>query len=974
MKACHGFELMSDRPVPELKTETCLYRHSATGAELLSLANDDTNKVFGITFFTPPADSTGVAHILEHSVLCGSRKYPVKEPFVELLKGSLQTFLNAFTYPDKTCYPVASQNLKDFYNLIDVYLDAVFYPRITRHIFEQEGWHYELDSPEDPLSYKGVVFNEMKGAYASPENLLAHASQMSLFPDTLYGLDSGGDPERIPGLTYEAFRDFHRRHYHPSNARIYMYGDDDPEERLRYLDTWLSAFPAQECGPAVPLQKPLAAPRTIVRPYPAGKAEGPGGSKAMATVNWLLTPVVDAEKNLALGVLEYALLGMTASPLRKALLDSGLGDGLAGIGLETEIAQLYFSTGLKGIDPGRISQVEPFIIGALEEIARSGIDPLTLEAAVNTLEFRLRENNTGRFPRGLALMLRGLTVWLYGGNPVDMLAFEGPLAKLKQQLKDDPGFFSRLIAEHLLQNAHRTTVHLMPDSGLSEKTDAHDTQRLQDIKAAMSRAQVEEVVAETRELKRLQLEPDPPAALAAIPQLGLADMERENRIIPCAIQAAGQGATILYHDLFTSGILYLDIGLDLHVLPQQYLPYAGLLCRLLVETGTAKEDFTSLSQRIGRSTGGLRAGIFSSSVVGSPVGAAWLILRGKAMAAGIPELLAICSDILASARIDDPVRFKQILLEERAAHEQRLVPAGHQLVSTRLQARFSESGWADEQISGIAYLQFLRRLEKRIDSDWQSVAEDLSAIRKLLVRRSGLVVNVTAEDALWQSAQPRVEAFLAGLPEGAATPAAWQPEPLPAGEALVVPSPVNYVGKAANLYSLGYRYHGSVQVIANLLRTSYLWERVRVRGGAYGAFCSFDRLSGGFVFVSYRDPNVLATLDVYDGTAGFLRSSAITQDELVKSIIGAIGDLDTYLFPDARGMVSLQRYLNGVTDAMRQQMREEILGTTTAHVAAFAEALDAVAVQGVPAVLGSAQAVQDANDKGGLFPAVLPLM
>jgi len=974
MKACHGFELMSDRPVPELKTEAYLYRHIATGAELLSLVNDDTNKVFGITFYTPPADSTGVAHILEHSVLCGSRKYPLKEPFVELLKGSLQTFLNAFTYPDKTCYPVASQNLKDFYNLIDVYLDAVFYPRITRHIFEQEGWHYELDATDEPLSYKGVVFNEMKGAYASAENLLSHCSQISLFPDTLYGLDSGGDPARIPGLTYEAFREFHQRHYHPSNARIYMYGDDDPRERLRYLDSWLCEFSPQQPGPAVPLQQRLSAPGKLVRPYPAGQAEGPGGSQAMATVNWLLTPVVDVERTLALGILEYALLGMTASPLRKALLDSGLGDGLAGIGLETEIAQLYFSVGLKGVAPARINEVEPCVTRALEEIARSGLDPLTLEAAVNTVEFRLRENNTGRFPRGLALMLRGLTVWLYGGNPVDALAFEEPLSRLKQQLKDDPGFFSRLITEHILDNAHRSTVQLMPDSGLSEKTDAEDKQRLEKIKASMSPAEVQAVAAGTRELKRLQLEPDSPAALAAIPQLGLADMDRENRLIPCETATGRHGATVLYHELFTNGVLYLDICLNLHLLPQRYLPYAGLLCRLLVETGTAQEDFTSLSQRIGRSTGGVRASIFSSSVAGSAAGAAWLIMRGKAMASGLPELLAICGDILQSARIDDPGRFKQILLEERAALEQHLVPAGHQLVSTRLQARFSESGWVDEQISGIAYLQFLRNLEKKITSDWKSVAADLSAIRELMVRRSSMVLNVTADGKLWQSAQPHIEAFFAGLPDGSVVPAAWQPEPLPAGEALVVPAPVNYVGKGANLYSLGYRYHGSVQVIANLLRTSYLWERVRVRGGAYGAFCSFDRLSGAFVFVSYRDPNLLATLDVYDRTAEFLRSSAITQNELVKSIIGAIGDLDTYLLPDARGMVSLQRYLNGVTDAARQQMREEILATTTSHVAAFADALDAVAEQGVAAVLGSAQAVKAANDERGLFPIVLPLM
>ena len=753
MNACHGFELIHDRPVRELKTETFFYRHIATGAELLSLVNDDTNKVFGITFRTPPYDSTGVAHILEHSVLCGSRKYPVKEPFVELLKGSLQTFLNAFTYPDKTCYPVASQNLKDFYNLIDVYLDAVFYPRITRHIFEQEGWHYELDRPDSPLSYKGVVFNEMKGAYASPENLLAHCSQISVFPDTLYGLDSGGDPEKIPSLTYDAFREFHRSHYHPSNARIYFYGDDDPQERLRYLDACLSQFSAQPPDSSIALQARLPEPRRIVRSYPAGRAEGPGGGKGMVTVNWLLTPVVDVQTTLTLGMLEFALLGMPASPLRKALLDSGLGDGLAGIGLETELAQLYFSTGLKGVSPERMQEVEPFVLSALDTIARDGIDPRTVEAAVNTVEFRLRENNTGRFPRGLALMLRGLTVWLYGGDPCDALAFEEPLGRLKERIGREPDFFPRLIRRHFFENPHRTTVLLTPDAELAGRNEAAEKLVLEQAKAALSPAQLQAVADNTSLLKRLQQTPDPPEALAAIPGLGLADLERTNRLIPCETAAGRAGGTILYHDLFTSGILYLDIGLNLHLLPQQYLPYAGLMGRLLLETGTEREDFVSLSQRIGRSTGGLRCSIFTSSVVGASSGAAWLLVRGKAMASGIKELFAICGDILCSARLDDPVRFKQILLEERAAQEQRLVPAGHQLVSSRLQARFSEADWADEQMNGVSYLQFLRQLEQRIQTDWESVAADLRAARAVLMQRSAMVVNVTADAGLWRAGQ-----------------------------------------------------------------------------------------------------------------------------------------------------------------------------------------------------------------------------
>ena len=397
MKVLEAFELIEKREIRELKTEARLYRHRKTGAEILSMISDDENKVFGITFRTPPFDSTGVAHILEHSVLCGSRKYPVKEPFVELLKGSLQTFLNAFTYPDKTCYPVASQNLQDFYNLMDVYLDAVFYPRITPAIFQQEGWHFELEKKEAEMVFKGVVFNEMKGAYSSPDNVLSEYSLQSLFPDNAYGLDSGGDPKQIPNLTYEQFYAFHERYYHPSNARIFFYGDDDPEERLHRLEAVLKAFEPVSVDSNVQLQLPFDKPWKRVHPYMAGEADGTN-PRGMITVNWLLEETTRVDINFSLRILEYILLGMPASPLRKALIDSGLGEDLTGGGLETELRQMYFSTGLKGIETENAQKIEDLILDTLKSLSLSGIDPHTVAAALNTIEFRLRENNTGSFP------------------------------------------------------------------------------------------------------------------------------------------------------------------------------------------------------------------------------------------------------------------------------------------------------------------------------------------------------------------------------------------------------------------------------------------------------------------------------------------------------------------------------------------------------------------------------------------------
>jgi len=959
MADTHGFTLIGKRHIAELKTGAKLYRHLKTGAELLSLSNDDTNKVFGITFRTPPADSTGVAHILEHSVLCGSKKYPVKEPFVELLKGSLQTFLNAFTYPDKTCYPVASQNLKDFYNLIDVYLDAVFYPRLSPLIFQQEGWQYELDDPAGPLSYKGVVYNEMKGAYSSPDSILSHHSQAAVFPDTVYGLDAGGDPKHIPDLTYEQFREFHRRLYHPANSRIYFYGNDDPDERLRYMARQLEPFGPLAARSAISLQHALSAPRYITKPFPAGESDAAAG-KGMVTVNWLLPEVKDTDAAMALSVLEHLLLGMPASPLRKALLDSGLGDGLAGVGLETELAQMYLSTGLKGVAGQHLDRVEPFILETLDGLARGGIDPLTAEAAMNTVEFRLRENNTGRFPRGLVLMLRSLTTWLYGGDPFLMLAFEQPLNRLKAHLRDRPTFFQDLIKTWLVNNLHRVAVTLKPDAAMAVRDAQEEQQRLQGIRSSMSDDDVRAAAEATRAIKLMQQTPDTAEALASIPRLRLADIEKHNRPVPCEHRGEN-GTGVVYHNLFTGGIMYADIGLNLHRLPQQYLPFVPLFGRALLETDTDKEDFVSLSQRIGRTTGGIRTSLFTSAVCGSGEATAWLFLRGKAMTHQAPALFGILADIFSGARLDNRQRFKQILLEEKAAQEQKLIPAGHQVVSTRLRAHFSEADWADEQMSGISHLFFLRELAEKIDADWPGVLSCLEEMRSILISSSSVLANLTVDEASRGKIEPLAETFLRGLPQSTVPAVSWAPV-LPAPcEALTLPCMVNYVSKGANLYDLGYRYHGSVHVIAHVLRTSWLWEQVRVQGGAYGGFCSFDRMSGGFVFVSYRDPNLLATLDVFDRAAHFLSDTCLRHDELEKSIIGAIGDIDAYLLPDAMGFVSLQRLLNGNTDEIRQRMREEVLGTTPADLRNFAGVLREVGSRGIVKVLGSESAVKEAN-------------
>jgi hypothetical protein len=958
MSIRHGFESLWVREIHELKARAEMFRHVGTGTDLLSLVSEDENKVFGITFRTPPADSTGIAHILEHSVLCGSRKYPVKEPFVELLKSSLKTFLNAMTYPDKTCYPVASQNVKDFYNLVDVYLDAVFYPRLTPFVFQQEGWHYELENPDDPLNYKGVVFNEMKGAYSSPDTLLAEYSQQSLFPANPYGFDSGGDPREIPNLTFEQFKAFHEKYYHPSNARVFFYGNDEPEERLRLVNDYLKDFHRLPVDSAIPLQPRFQEPLRFARAFPSGE----DSLKAMFTLNWLLDETHRIEQNLGFHMLEYMLLGMPGSPLRKALMDSRLGEDLAGVGLSSELRQMYFSTGLKGIAPERADDVEALILSTLSRLVQEGIHPHTVEAAQNTIEFILRENNTGSYPRGLVLMLRSLTTWLYDEDPLALVAFEAPLEGLKRTANASPSYFESLIDRYFLHNVHRTSLLLRPDPDLGKKLDRTEKERLLQAHSSMTPSALQKVATDSAALKAIQETPDPPQALALIPSLKLSDLERLDKSIPLTLTQE-KGCDLLYHDLFASGIVYLDIGFNLYALPEKAIPYVPLFSRALLEMGTEDEDFVSLTQRISRKTGGIRPSLFASSVRDSRQGSAWLFLRGKAMFKQTRDLLDIFRDVLLKVRMDNRERFLQMVLEAKARLEENLVPSGHQVVSTRLRALFSEADWAEEQMKGISQLFFLRTLSKGVEENWPEVLRALEEIRTLLINRSALLVNATAGAGDWDSIRPTVKEFLDALPSLPFQRKVWSPEPIADFEGMTLPAQVNYVGKGVNLYAQGYRYHGSTHVITRYLRNAWLWEKIRLQGGAYGAFCSFDKHSGALTFVSYRDPNLLKTLEVFDGSGRFLKELKIGDDELVKAIIGTIGDIDQYQLPDAKGYTSMVRRLTGENEERRQKMRDEILGATRRDFQSFGELLESAMPKGVVKVLGSETAIQEVAAK-----------
>ncbi len=961
------FTLIQEKRIPEIASTAKLYRHEKTGAQLLSVVNRDENKVFGITFRTPPRTSNGIAHIMEHSVLCGSRKYPVKEPFIELAKSSLNTFLNAMTYPDKTCYPVASTNLKDFYNLVDVYLDAVFYPLIPERTLQQEGWHYEIEKPEAPLAFKGVVFNEMKGALSSPDDLLGELSQQALYPDTPYGLNSGGDPAVIPDLTYTEFKAFHETYYHPSNAYIYFYGDDPEEERLRLLDSWLEAFERKEVNSTLPLQPRWSAPRRTVYPYDSGDSPE---AKAYMTVNWLMPESTDAQTTLSLSILSHILLATPASPLKKALQESGLGEDVTG-GYQEELRQGYFSAGMKGVAPENLEKVESVIHATLAELADKGMDPETVAASLNTIEFRLREQNTGRFPRGLFLMLGALTPWLYDGDPFDGLAFETPLKAVKSQPQ---GYFENLIRRHLLENPHRVTVHLVPDPEEGKRRAAAEAARLEAAKAALTPEQIEALIADVAALKKHQETPDSPEALASIPALQLSDIDPKIKTIPIEIGELA-GAKLLTHDLPTNGILYLDLGFDLRpFLPGTadgnagLLPLLGLMGRLLLQMGTKTQDYVTLTQRIGKHTGGIRPSMFVSAIRESQNPAVYFFLRSKATLEKSGALLDILRDVLLTTQFNNRARFKQIVLEEKASAEAGLIPGGHRVVNSRLRARFNEADWVSEQVSGLENLFFLRKLAEEMETDWDAVLTKLEKTRELLINRAGMVVNVTTDAASFNDLQPGlaslVEALPVSQPLAGFTPgnAGWL-HAKRRNEGLTIPAQVNYVGKGANLYALGYKLNGSVNVINRYLGTTWLWDKIRVQGGAYGGFSQFDQASGTFTFLSYRDPNILPTLENYDHTVQFLRSLQLDESELTKSIIGAIGDLDAYLLPDAKGWTSMARHLTHYTDEERQTIRNEVLETKLSDFKRFADALEQVAQKGEVVVMGASEAIEKANQE-----------
>ncbi|QPJ66544.1 MAG: peptidase M16 [Candidatus Nitrohelix vancouverensis] len=964
-----GFKLEKKDFITELHSNALLFVHEATGAQVISLENDDDNKVFSVTFRTPPANDRGVAHILEHSVLCGSKKYPVKEPFMELMKGSLQTFLNAMTFPDKTMYPVASRNKKDFFNLMGVYLDAVLYPVLTENTFKQEGWHYELETVQEELEYKGVVFNEMKGVFSSPESLLDRHLAHSLFPDTAYGYESGGDPAAIPDLTYEEFKEFHQKYYHPSNGRFFLYGDGDTLEYLEYLqENYLKGFSKAPVNSALSPQAPFAEPRRSELEYPITNDESVK-NKTFVILGYKLGLATDHEHCLAFNILSYLLMGTSASPLRKALIDSGLGSEVIGGGFDDNRLETIFAVGLKGTEKEHEEKIITLVKDVLKDLVNNGIEEDMVLSAVNSIDFKLREANFGGFSKGIVYNIQSMTSWLYEADPFMPLRYDELMTKIKQESTN--GYFENLIREHFLTNNNQSRIVMTPRAGMADAMDARVKAQLQNVKSKLKPDELEQLVNDTKTLQELQVKPDSPEALATLPLLSLDDIGRESEQFPIEIKKESS-PQIMFHDLFTNKIAYIQIGFNTECVPLEKIPYISLLGRMILGMGTNKRDYAAMSKHIGIHTGGVRSWHFTCSPVGDRNEiVSYLFFSGRALMEKLDDLFGILKELLGEYNFSNSKRLIDMIRSSKSDMEDSLVPHGNQYVLSRLQSYQSKLGLYNELTDGIAYYRFLEELLERVEKDPQAVAAEFLELAQSLFAKDNMLVNVTSEAEDYAKFEAGISGLQDVLPEVAAEPVKLEFPKTPVNEGFLTASSVQYVGKGANLYDLGFEFSGQWSVLKSLLGSSYLWERVRVQGGAYGSMSSFDYLTGDFNFVSYRDPNLKETLNAYDGVASYLENLEMSDDELTKIIIGCVGRLDPPLSADRKGSIAMIEHLSGKTHALKQKHRDQLLSTTLADLRNYAGLFQKVKEQGMICVLGGEEKIKQAD---GLFDRVEKLI
>ena len=964
MKDLQAYEVQKEEDLKGIKAKGYLLRHRKSGARVVYIENDDNNKVFSIGFRTPPSDSTGVPHIMEHSVLCGSRNFPAKDPFVELVKGSLNTFLNAMTYPDKTVYPVASCNDQDFQNLMHVYMDAVFYPNIYEHeeIFRQEGWSYQLDSAEDKLKYNGVVYNEMKGAFSSPEGVLDRVILNTLFPDTSYANESGGDPEVIPELTYEQFLDFHRKFYHPSNSYIYLYGDMDIEEKLHWLDQeYLGKYDREPVDSRIRFQEPFAEMQEKVIPYSIASEESEEDNTYLS-YNKVVGTSLDKELYLAFQILDYALLSAPGAPLKKALTDAGIGKDIMG-SYDNGIYQPIFSVIAKNANEEQKEEFIQVIEDVLRASVKNGIDTKAIEAGINYYEFRYREADFGNYPKGLMYGLQMMDSWLYDEEkPFIHIEALDTFEFLKKQI--GTGYYEELIQKYLLDNPHGAIVIVTPEKGRTARMEAELEEKLQKYKESLTAEEVEAFVQKTQALEAYQSEPESEENLEKIPVLKREDISREiEPIINEEMTLAG--VPVIFHEIETNGIGYVDVLFDMSLVEEQDLPYVGILQSVLGIIDTERYDYGTLFNEINVNTGGIGTSLELYNDVTNireKAFKATFEIKGKALYGKLPVAFDMMREILMESKLDDGKRIREILAMLKSRLLMKFQSSGHVTAVLRAQSYASPAAKLKDMTNGIAFYETVSYIEEHFEEEKEKLSEKLIDLSKKLFCGDNMMLSYTAAREGLEGLEEMVEKLKNSLH----TRTAEEDKRCvihceKKNEGFKTASKVQYVAKAGNFIDLGVAYTGALQILKVIMSYDYLWQNIRVKGGAYGCMSNFNRIGEGY-FVSYRDPNLKRTLDVYDGVVDYLKNFTVSERDMTKYIIGTMSGIDQPMTPASKGERSMNLYMNKVSAEIIREERNQILDAEQDDIRALYKVAEAVLQADQMCVIGGEDKIEEEKE------------
>lgn len=958
------YEVLKDEDLKGIKAKGKLLKHKKSGARVLLVENDDNNKVFSIAFRTPPSDSTGVPHIMEHSVLCGSKNFPAKDPFVELVKGSLNTFLNAMTYPDKTVYPVASCNDKDFQNLMHVYMDAVFYPNIYQHdkTFRQEGWSYKLDDPDGELTISGVVYNEMKGAFSSPEGVLDRVVLNSLFPDNAYSVESGGDPDVIPELTYEQFLDFHRKYYHPSNSYIYLYGDMDMEEKLRWLDEkYLSDFENEPVDSEIHLQKPFTEMKEVVQEYSIASEESEEDNTYLS-YNKVIGTTLDEKLYLAFEILDYALLSAPGAPLKKALLDAGVGKDISG-SYDNGVYQPIFSVISKNANVEQKEEFVRVIEDTLKDIVKNGINKKALRAGINYHEFRFREADFGNYPRGLMYGLQLFDSWLYDETkPFIHMQAIPTFEFLKEQV--ETGYFEELIQKYLLDNTHGSIVIIKPERGRTARMDKELADKLQAYKDSLSKEEINALVKATKELEEYQEEESAPEDLAKIPVLGREDISREIAPIYNKELETG-GVKLVHHEVETNGIGYTALLFDLSGIPEEKLPYISILQSVLGIIDTKNYEYSELFNEINVHTGGIGTSLelyTDVTKVKEKEFCATFEIKGKALYPKMDVLFSMMREILMESDLGDEKRLKEILAMLKSRLQMSFLSSGHTTAALRSLSYTSPMAKFKDDTDGIGYYEVVKELEENFEEKKAELIANLRQIAQQIFRKDNLIISYTSSaDGLapMEEAFAKIADTLHTEEKEAETPC--EIHCVKRNEGFKTSSKVQYVARTGNFIDRGVEYTGALQILKVILSYDYLWQNVRVKGGAYGCMSSFNRIGEGYL-VSYRDPNLEKTMEIYEGVVEYLKNFNVDDRDMNKFIIGTISNIDRPMNPAAKGSRSMNLYMNHVSAEMIREERNQILDAQQSDIRALADVLQALLDAHELCVIGSEEKIEEQKE------------